>query len=248
MPDAHRTVRAVRGPRPSVSFEFFPPRDARGEAVLMRHLEALGEVRPDFVSVTYGAGGAAQQRASSSVRLTRSIVETGGPAAMAHLTLVGHTRAELAAIVGELALAGADAVLALRGDPPGGPQAPWVAHPEGFSHAVDLVRLVADGGRDVGVAAFPHGHPTSSGPSQDLAVLRAKEQAGAAFAITQMVFEAKPYVALAARARRAGIGLPLVPGIMPVSAANQVPRMEGFSGAPLPPGLLAKLDDAGADL
>jgi methylenetetrahydrofolate reductase (NADPH) len=244
----HRVVSAIRAARPSVSFEFFPPKDAEGEARLIAHIEALGEVNPDFVSVTYGAGGSAGERAGLSLRMLRLIVGVGGPAAMAHLTVVGHTREELAGIVGEMGRVGADAVLALRGDPPGGPLAPWVARPGGFTHAVDLVRIVSDAGHDVGVAAFPWGHPGSADLDQDTAVLGMKEQAGAAFAITQMVFDAEGYRELAARTARAGIGLPIVPGIMPVSAASQVGRLEAYSGRPLPGELLRRLGQAGGEV
>ncbi|MDR0431850.1 MAG: methylenetetrahydrofolate reductase [Bifidobacteriaceae bacterium] len=244
MSSAHRVLAAIRGTRPSVSFEFFPPRDASAEAKLVQHVAAATEVRPDFVSVTYGAGGSSRNRMDGSVRLTRAIDGIGGPAVMAHLTLVGHTRGELDGIVQALAQAGADAMLALRGDPPGGPLAPWVATPDGYDHAVDLVRVMRRGAHDVGVAAFPHGHPASTGPAQDMAALAEKEQAGAAFAITQMVFDAPPYVELVARARAAGIGLPILPGIMPVGAAASVERLEAFSGAPLPSELLKRLDDA----
>ncbi|MDR1295061.1 MAG: methylenetetrahydrofolate reductase [Bifidobacteriaceae bacterium] len=238
---AHRVVAAIGGPHPSVSFEFYPPRGPQGEAALMRHLDALEEVAPDFVSVTYGAGGSVADRSAASVRVSRAICAKAGPALMAHLTVVGHTREELETIIGELTAAGADAMLALRGDPPGGPRAPWTPAPGGFGHAADLVQVMRAAGCDVGVAAFAHKHPASVDTAQDLRALAAKEEAGAAFAITQMVFDAQPYADLVARARAAGIGLPIVPGIMPVSSADQVPRLEGFCGAPLPATLVAAL-------
>jgi methylenetetrahydrofolate reductase (NADPH) len=210
----------------------------------MRHIEALEEVTPDFVSVTYGAGGTGADRGAASVRLARAICAARGAALMAHLTVVGHAREELSAIIEDVMNAGADAMLALRGDPPGGPRAPWTPAPGGFTYAVELVEVMRAAGCDVGVAAFPHGHPASGDLDQDVRVLAAKERAGAAFAITQMVFDVEPYADLVARVRAAGIGLPIVPGIMPISAAAQVPRLEAFSGARLPARLAARLGAA----
>jgi methylenetetrahydrofolate reductase (NADPH) len=242
----HRIVAAVRAAQTSLSFEFFPPRGVDGEGVLARSVGALGEVAPDFVSVTYGAGGSSAARAAASVHLTR-LIARAGPAALAHLTVVGHTVAELGGIVRDLIEAGADAILALRGDPLGQSTGPWRPTPGGLLYAVDLVRLLADAGCDVGVAAFPRGHPAAASLAEDTRVLAMKEQAGAAFAITQMVFEAESYASLVARTRRAGVGLPIVPGIMPVSAASQVPRLETFSGAPLPAPLRETLAAARGD-
>jgi methylenetetrahydrofolate reductase (NADPH) len=167
---------------------------------------------------------------------------------MRHLTVAGYTRAELVAIIEGLNGEEVDAVLALRGDPPGGPTVPWRPQSGGLDYAAQLVRLVSDAGHDAGVAAFPEGHPASKDLDQDLAVLRLKEEAGAAFAITQMVFGVEPYRRFVARVQAGGIQLPIVPGIMPVTAAAQLARLEVFAGAPLPAGLVGRLADAGAEV
>jgi methylenetetrahydrofolate reductase (NADPH) len=236
---------AIDGAPPSLSFEFFPPRGEEGRAVLRDHVARLAEVAPDFASVTYGAGGSAADRRSESVRVTRLIGRAGGLPTMAHLTLVGHTRSELAGVLEDFLDAGAQAVLALRGDPPGGPSEPWRPVPGGLHHAVELVELVrASGPVDIGVAAFPFGHPSAAGLAADTAVLAAKQRAGASFAITQMLFSAAAYAELAARAGAGGATLPIVPGVMPITSAGQIARLEAFSGAPLPAGLARRLAGA----
>ena len=229
----------------SFSFEFFPPRDEAGEAVLweaIRRLEAYG---PSFVSVTYGAGGSTRDR---TTRITAAIAAETTLTPVAHLTCVGASRAELRHVIGAYAAAGVGTVLAIRGDPPGGPGAPWVAHPEGLNRAIDLVRLIRELGTfDVGVAAFPDVHPESPHVDHDARVLAEKADAGASFAITQFFFDADGYFRLVDRLAAHGCDLPVIPGIMPVTNLKQIERFPQLSGKPLPRAVLDRLQSAAAD-
>jgi methylenetetrahydrofolate reductase (NADPH) len=229
----------------SFSFEFFPPRDDAGEAVLWEAVRRLEPLAPSFVSVTYGAGGSTRER---TTRITATIASDTTLTPVAHLTCVGASRAELRRIVGGYAAAGVGTVLALRGDPPGGPGAPWTAHPEGLDHAVDLVRLVRSLGTfEVGVAAFPDVHPESPGLDHDARVLAEKADAGATFAITQFFFDADGYFRLVDRLAALGCDLPILPGIMPVTNLRQIERFPQLSGKPLPAAVLRRLEAAAAD-
>lgn len=222
----------LRHERPCVSFEFFPPKDDAGEEVLWRTIADLEPLAPTFVSVTYGAGGTSQER---TVRITSRIAEQSRIRAVGHLTLVGQSRDEIEQVLKQYASAGIHHVLALRGDPKGGPRAPWETHPEGMDHAIELVELARDlGGFTVGVAAFPEGHPDAGGVEPDADVLVAKHRAGAEFAITQLFFRAQDYVDLVERTRARGSDLPIVPGIMPILNFGQVARMAELSGAEIP--------------
>jgi methylenetetrahydrofolate reductase (NADPH) len=216
----------------SFSFEFFPPKDDVGEAVLWQAIRRLEPLAPTFVSVTYGAGGSTRDR---TTRITSAIAHETTVTPVAHLTCVGASRNDLRRIVGGYAEGGVPAVLALRGDPPGGPGAPWTPHPEGLDHAVDLVRLITEiSGLTVGVAAFPDVHPESSGLEQDARVLAEKFEAGASFATTQFFFSPDAYFRLVDRVSALGYDQPIIPGIMPVTHINQLARFPQLSGAPLP--------------
>ncbi len=229
---SHAIGEDLRDQRPCVSFEFFPPKDDAGEEVLWRTIAALEPLRPAFVSVTYGAGGTSQDR---TVRVTSRIAEESRIRAVGHLTLVGQSRSEIEAVLKQYAASGIRHVLALRGDPKGGPRAPWETHPEGMDHAVELVELARDlGDFTVGVAAFPEGHTDAGGLEPDADVLVAKHRAGAEFAITQLFFRAQDYVDLVERVRSRGSDLPIVPGIMPILNFSQVARMAELSGAEIP--------------
>jgi methylenetetrahydrofolate reductase (NADPH) len=224
---------------PSVSFEFFPPKDDAGEALLWDAIRRLESVRPAFVSVTYGAGGSNQDR---TVRVTERIALETTLTPLAHLTCVGASVAALRQVVGLYAASGVRNILALRGDPPGNPGGEWVAHPEGLNHATDLVELIRPlGSFTIGVAAFPDVHPSSPGLDHDVEVLVRKADAGASFAITQMVFDADTYLRLRDRvaARRE---LPITPGLMPVTNLRQITRMSELMGTPLPPAVVARLE------
>ncbi|GAA4405922.1 methylenetetrahydrofolate reductase [Fodinibacter luteus] len=225
--------------RPSISFEFFPPRDDEAEAQLwtaVRHLERL---HPAFVSVTYGAGGTTQDR---TVRVTGRIADETTLTPLAHLTCVGASVRQLRHVVGAYAASGVRNILALRGDPPGDVRGAWTPHPEGLDHADHLVELIRGlGDFTVGVAAFPDVHPASPDLDHDVDVLVRKADAGASFAITQMVFDADSYLRLRDRvaARR---DLPITPGLMPVTNLRQIHRMSELMGTPLPPAVVARLE------
>ena len=225
----------IGGDRPVFSVEFFPPRDDAGESALWRAVRELETTDPAFVSVTYGAGGSSRDR---TVRITGRIAQETTLVPMAHLTAVGHSVAELRHVIGSYAAVGVRNVLALRGDPRGGPREEWVAHPQGFSHAADLVRLVRGlGDFCVGVAAFPEGHPRAPDLDSDVAHLVAKLRAGARFAITQMFFRTEDYLRLRDRVAACGAdmaGVPILAGIMPITSAKGVERMAELSGAVIP--------------
>jgi methylenetetrahydrofolate reductase (NADPH) len=249
MPQAEHLTRSI--PRmleqegTSYSFEFFPPKDDAGEQTLWEAIRHLERIRPTFVSVTYGAGGSTRER---TVRVTGRIALETTLTPMAHLTCVGSSVAELRQVVGEYADAGIRNVLALRGDPPGGPGTPWIPHAEGLSHADELVALIRSlGNFTVGVAAFPDRHPESSSLDQDADVLVRKADAGAEFAVTQFVFDADSYVRLRDRVVARGRDLPIIPGLMPVTSFSQVSRMAKMSGTPLPTAVVSRLQAVGDD-
>lgn len=229
----------------SFSFEFFPPKDDAGEAVLWQAIRRLEALSPSFVSVTYGAGGSTRDR---TTRVTAQIAAETTLTPVAHLTCVGASRAELRQVIGAYADGGVSTVMALRGDPPDGPGTPWTAHPDGLDHAIDLVRLVREVSTfRVGVAAFPDGHPESPGPDHDAEVLVAKAEAGADFAVTQFFFDADAYFALVDRLAALGCDLPVVPGIMPVTNVRQVQRFAELSGTPVPRSVTDRLDAVADD-
>jgi len=229
----------LRAPEPSISFEFFPPKDDASEDQLWLAIRRLERVRPAFVSVTYGAGGTTQDR---TVRVTGRIADETSLTPLAHLTCVGASVRQLRQVVGHYAASGVRNILALRGDPPGDVRGVWTPHPEGLDHAEHLVALVRGlGDFTVGVAAFPDVHPDSPDLDHDVEVLVRKADAGAEFAITQMVFDADTYLRLRDRlaARR---DLPGTPGLMPVTSIRQVSRMAELMGTPLPPAVVARLE------
>lgn len=219
--------------RPTFSFEFFPPKDAEGEAKLWSAIESLESISPDFISVTYGAGGSTRDR---TIRITSEIINHSKIPTVAHLTCVGSTREVLIDILGKYREAGIENILALRGDPVGGPRAPWETTPGGFDHADQLVSLAAEvGGFSIGVAAFPDGHPASNGDfKKDVDVLIEKERRGATFATTQFFFEAEKWSALVDALAARGSNLPIIPGILPVTNVKQLNRMAELSGVPIP--------------
>lgn len=245
MATADSTLRSRLDAGRSFSFEFFPPRDDAGEAVLWEAVRRLEPLEPSFVSVTYGAGGSTRDR---TTRITAAIASETTLTPVAHLTCVAASRAELRRIIGGYAAAGVSTVLAIRGDPPAGPGSPWTPHPEGLDHAVDLVRLVRQLGTfEVGVAAFPDVHPESPDVDHDARVLASKAEAGATFAITQFIFDSEGYFRLVDRLAALGCDLPVIPGIMPVTNMRQIARFPQLSGKPLPSKVLARLEAAAGD-
>jgi methylenetetrahydrofolate reductase (NADPH) len=217
----------------TVSVEFFPPKDDAGEARLWEASSALETITPDFISVTYGAGGSTRDR---TIQITKEITKRTGRGTVAHLTCVGSTKEVLIEILSQYKGAGIKSILALRGDPVGGPAASWVTTDGGFDHADQLVELaISQGGFDVGVAAFPDGHPASNGNSEkDIDVLIRKEELGATFATTQFFFESSKWEKLVSKLEARGSKLPVIAGILPITNVKQLHRMAELGGTPIP--------------
>lgn len=228
-----RAIKEASGRALTYSFEFFPPKDSQGEEKLWAAIDSLESIAPDFISVTYGAGGSTRDR---TIRITSEITTRTKVPTVAHLTCVGSTREELIEILNNYKSAGITSILALRGDPVGGPRAPWQTTPGGFDHADQLVALAAEvGGFSIGVAAFPDGHPASEGDfERDIEVLLEKERLGATFATTQFFFEASKWISLVDKLKARGSKLIVIPGILPVTNVKQLARMAELSGVPIP--------------
>lgn len=223
---------------PTLSFEFFPPKDEDGAASLWSSYDKLLEVAPDFVSVTYGAGGSNRETSLAVVdRMAKDVLTVG------HLTCVGASRDSTREVISRFEAAGVRSILALRGDSPrDNPNA--LAEGE-LKTALQLVELVAnETSLEVGVAAFPEKHPESPDFAHDAKVLNLKQQAGASYAITQLFFTVDAYVELVETSKAAGATLPIVPGLMPIGNAERIVRMAQMSGAKLPVELLKKFESA----
>jgi methylenetetrahydrofolate reductase (NADH) len=249
--------------RPTISFELFPPRNPDAAPRLWATIQALETVKPDFVSVTYGASG--KTRVTTRALVRRLLRETSlNP--IAHLTCVGTSREEITTIVGEFLDEGLRSFLALRGDPPTD-QSDWEAHPDGLQTAGELVELLreieaqrcADSPSQavrarvrplsVAVAAFPRGnHATGGTRAQDVASLLAKQEAGADFAITQVFYDAEDYLGIVAEAREAGVTIPIIPGIIPTTDPARLLRVQELTGVPVPHDLLDLLGSADDEL
>jgi len=224
---------------PRVSFEFFPPKTAEMEARLWEVVKRLEPLSPHFVSVTYGAGGSTRERTHATVRRIREQT-TLEPAA--HLTCVAATRDEIDAVANEYWRAGIRHIVALRGDPPGG-AARYDPHPGGYAYAADLVaglRKVAD--FEISVAAYPETHPEAQSSEHDIDVLRRKIDAGATRAITQYFFDTDLFLRFRDRAAAAGITVPIVPGILPVTNFAQVKKFSAACGASIPDWMASHFD------
>jgi methylenetetrahydrofolate reductase (NADPH) len=217
--------------RPVFSFEFFPPKTEEGEQNLWNALSELREDQPTYVSVTYGAGGSTRDRTIGIVKRIKSEV---GLEAMAHFTCVGATVDELRATLDEMRDAGVENVLALRGDPPEG-QTEWTKTDGGLAYSTELAQLISENyDFSIGAACFPEVHPEAPDLDSDIAFLKQKVEAGARFLITQLFFDNELYFDFVREARAAGIDVPIVPGIMPVTGYAQIKRFTERCGASLP--------------
>jgi methylenetetrahydrofolate reductase (NADPH) len=235
--------------KPVFSFEFFPPKTDAGERNLYAALSELKTLEPSFVSVTYGAGGSTREK---TIEIVKRIREEYGLEAMAHFTCVGATVPELRGTLQEMREAGIDNVLALRGDPPVGEEV-WQKTEGGFEYSRELVELIAaDYPFAIGAACFPETHIHATSPEDDLEHLAEKMRAGVDFLITQLFFDNSVYFRFIERARAAGIEVPIIPGIMPITRVGQVERMAKMCGSTIPEALLRELhareDDAEAVL
>ena len=236
---------------PVFSFEFFPPKTPAGEENLQAALGDLGPLAPNYVSVTYGAGGSTRER---TIEIVSEIKERHGLEAMAHLTCVNATVAQLRRTLDQMRAAGIENVLALRGDPPQG-QEDWTKTEGGFEYSRELIAMLrADYDFAIGAAAFPETHIHATSAEDDLRYLKAKVDDGATFLITQMFFDNAYYYDFVARARAIGIGVPIIPGVMPILSSAGIKRMAELSAARLPDGLVRELaaregdDEAVAEL
>lgn len=225
---------------PSLSFEFYPPKDETAEVTLWSTVDKLLEVGPKFTSVTYGAMGSNQDTSLNVVRRLAPLVPT-----IAHLTCIGSKREAISKLLGKYSEAGVQGLLALRGDKPKGLD----DLPESdFSTALELVDLaVKETDFSIGVAAFPEKHPESPSLNHDIKILKLKQESGAQFAMTQLFFEPEAYWRLIEQARSAGVTIPIIPGVMPISNVRQVLRMAEMSGASVPESLSANLRGASSD-
>jgi methylenetetrahydrofolate reductase (NADPH) len=232
-----RISEALASQRPFFSFEFFPPRDDAGSRQLFATIEALAPLRPAFVSITYGAGGSARAR---TVALAKEIQHRIGLTVVAHVTCVGAPRADLRALFDDLARAGIENVLALRGDSP--PGVPFVAAANGFSHANELIAMLR---RNydfcIGAACYPEKHVEAATFEDDLKALEAKVEAGADFLVSQLFFDNAQYFAFARRVRARDIALPILPGLMPITNFSQIQRFVAMCGATIPPKLQVEM-------
>lgn len=232
---------------PTLSYELFPPRSEAAEAALWDTIARLAQTNPDFASITYGASGATRH---SSRGVVQRLADEHTIPPLAHLTCVDQSRAEVTAVIEEFMGEGVRDFLALRGDPPAG-QPDWRPHPDGLLYAYELVELIrevaAAHGIDnvsVGVTAFPAAHVAEQWRQQGLDVLKAKQDAGADFAVTQVFYDAEQWRALDRDAKAEGISLPILPGIIPLLNASRANRLEQLTGVAAPASLVTALDTA----
>lgn len=236
----------------ALSYELFPPRSAAAAASLWTTIAELEATSPDYVSVTYGASGSNR---GTAVELVRRLVQETSLRPLAHLTCVGNTPQELAEVIGELLDVGVRGILALRGDQPRNGELPARGSLRYAQDLIELIRrveqrrsaLLCAGKVAVGVAAYPTRHPESPSEAHDIEVLLAKQRSGADFAITQVFFHTQQYAQLLARARRAGVTIPIVPGVMPLTSIRRLTRLGELTGVEPAPALIEKLAAAGTD-
>ncbi len=231
--------------KPSISFEFFPPKTDKGEANLWNCIQELSVLKPSFVSVTYGAGGSTQSRTR---RIVERIKHETSLEPMAHLTCVGSTQSDLSSLLKQYQSAGIENILALRGDAPDG-EAQFEATTGGFSYATDLVHFVHQKQDfSIAVATYPEGHPESAGGvADDLKYLKIKQDAGAIAAVTQYFFDNAHYYRFREQAEKMGITIPIIPGIMPIANYQQIVRFSAMCGASIPDWLHEKMQPQAED-
>jgi methylenetetrahydrofolate reductase (NADPH) len=236
IPDGHHTPKS-----PAISFEFFPPKTEEMERNLWETIKRLAPLAPTFVSVTYGAGGSTRERTHSTI--ARILAETRLIPA-AHLTCVGAARGEIDDIVDRYHEVGVRHIVALRGDPPGGIGTAYATHPDGYRHSADLVAGIKrqHGDIEVSVSAYPEKHPESRDFDADIDVLKAKVDAGATRAITQVFFDNDLYFRYLDRVRARGIQIPIVPGIMPMHNFKQARNFVTRAGTSVPDWLAEKFE------
>jgi len=232
---------------PVFSFEFFPPKTDEGMENLKHTLHDLRDDEPAYVSVTYGAAGSTRER---TVEITKWIKQELGIEAMAHLSCVGEPVERLREILDEIREAGIDNVLALRGDPPRG-ETEWKPHPGGLHYSTELAQLIRDNYTfSIGAACFPEVHPEAPDMAHDIRFLKEKIASGVTFLITQLFYDNELYFDFVEEARAAGISVPIIPGIMPVTNFSQIKRITGMCGATIPETfekeLAARADDPNA--
>jgi methylenetetrahydrofolate reductase (NADPH) len=223
----------------TISFEFFPPKTADGLPEVFQALGRLKPFRPDFVSVTYGAGGSTR---AFTEEITIRVKEEAEVEVMAHLTCVGQTKGEVHGVLQRLESAGIDNVIALRGDPPRGQQG-FLPTDGGFKHATELIEHIRRGFRfGIAAACYPEGHVESPDQATDLEHTKLKVSNGAEFLITQLFYDNSRFFDFLDRARRAGINVPIIPGVLPILNTRQIRRFTALCGARIPPTLDRQLD------
>jgi methylenetetrahydrofolate reductase (NADPH) len=231
--------------QPVFSFEFFPPKTPDGETNLRAALDDLKADEPAFVSVTYGAGGSTRDK---TVEIVKSIKQDYGIEAMAHFSLVGQSVDGLRRQLDEIAEAGIENVLALRGDPPQG-ETEWIAHPDGLHYSVELIEMIkANYDFCIGAACFPEVHPDAPNMQEDLRYLKRKVEAGASFLITQLFFDNRDYFNFVDEARAVGIDVPIIPGIWPVTNYRQIKRIADLCKSRFPDRFERELEERKDDL
>jgi methylenetetrahydrofolate reductase (NADPH) len=235
-----------KGPRATASFEFFPPKTPEMEQRLWSAIERLAPLQPSFVSVTYGAGGSTRERTHATVK--RILAETDLTPA-AHLTCVDASKQEVDQVIRSYWDLGVRQIVALRGDPSDGLGTVYSPHPDGYESSVDLVRGIKEiGDFEVSVSAYPEVHPESGSLDQDLDMLKRKIDAGATRAISQFFFDPEVFLRYLDKVRAAGIKIPIVPGIMPVTNFNGILKIAHGTGTSIPDWLSYRFDGLDEDL
>jgi methylenetetrahydrofolate reductase (NADPH) len=237
-------IKDILKKKKSISCEFFPPREAEGIPNVLRTIDRVKVFRPDFVSVTYGAGGSTRV---FTEEITMQVKQETDLEVMAHLTCVGQTKEEIHQVLERLDRAGIENVIALRGDPPRG-QTNFVPVPGGFQHATDLIQHIRQNFRfGVAAACYPEGHIESPDRHTDIKFARLKVDKGADFLITQLFYDNDYFFKFMELAQRAGISVPIIPGVLPILSAPQIRRFTALCGASIPPELDRQLDRYGED-